>query len=117
MVGNGPTHAEPDPSLESLSARYSWVWTDLSILHTSLSWARTAISLIGFGFAAFSVDAVGASDLDGFRVPASTRTLGLVLVVAETVTVAFAIWNFWSINTYAGASETALPVDPGMQRR
>lgn len=81
----------------SVSNHFSWVNTVLSLQRTLMSAARTAVSLIGFGFTVAQffekmVDKVP----DELRVlrPESPRNLGLALIGAGVISLAVFTWQY-----------------------
>jgi putative membrane protein len=84
-ASNGP-HGVPreGSSLSLVSTQLSWMRSDLSNLRTLLAWARTAVSMIGFGFTIYNVYRVFLEDLAGPRGDDVARNLGLALVGAGT---------------------------------
>jgi len=91
--------------------------SDLSNLRTLLSWARTSVSMIGFGFTIYNFYSGIFEDVGRPRLDEAARNLGLALVVAGTVALVIAIWNFWIINQYLDASSVALDVPRALKRR
>ena len=72
-----------------------------------MSWARTAVSLIGFGFTIFNffsgfLDQSGEPRLRDF-----SRNLGLALVLTGTFAVLVGVYNYWGINQYLEESPVA----------
>jgi putative membrane protein len=96
---------------------FSWIRTDLSNLRTLMSWARTAVSLIGFGFTIFNffsglLDESGEPRLRDF-----SRNLGLALVITGTCAVLVGAYNYWIINQYLESSPVAATVHRGLKLR
>lgn len=117
MSDSTETRAEVSASLDLTSAEYSWIRSDLSNLRTLLSWSRTAVSMIGFGFTIYNffsglLDATGEPRLREF-----SRNLGLGLVIAGTLAMLIGVWNYWTINTYLESSPVALPVARSLKVR
>ena len=86
MVGDpreGPARFEPKPTAE---AHFSWLRTRLSTERTLMSWVRTGVSLIGFGFKIFQVAArlPGTVPAHGLF-PEAPRYLGLGLIGGGTL--------------------------------
>lgn len=111
------TSAAGKPGLDLLSAQMSWIRSDLSNLRTLLSWARTSVSLIGFGFTIYNFFSGILQDLGDERLRIFARNLGLALVIAGTVAMLLAVWNYWSINQYLMHSVAALDVPRGLKAR
>src|SRR5215213_2574800 len=91
--------------------------SSLSLISTQLSWARTAVSMIGFGFTIYNFYRGFLEDLSGGRGADSARNLGLSLVAAGTIAMVIAIWNYWSINQSLMAIEGALQIPESFKRR
>ena len=104
-------------SLSLISTQLSWMRSDLSNLRTLLAWARTAVSMIGFGFTIYNFYRGFLEDLAGGRGADSARNLGLALVAAGTIAMLIALWNYWSINQSLAALDTTLHIPPGLKRR
>lgn len=105
-------------AIDTLSAEYSWIRSDLSNLRTLLSWARTAVSLIGFGFTIYNFYDGVFSDLGGGeRSHLAARNLGLALVLAGTLAMIIGVWNYWTINQYLERSPVALHVSRSLKLR
>lgn len=114
-MADGATAAEP--GLDVLSARYSWIRSDLSNLRTLLSWSRTAVAMIGFGFTIYNFFSGILQDLGDQRLREFARNLGLTLVIAGTIAMILAVWNYWTINAYLESSSVALQVPRGLKVR
>lgn len=105
-------------AIDTLSAEYSWMRSDLSNLRTLLSWARTAVSLIGFGFTIYNFyDGVFQDLGGGERSHLAARNLGLALVLTGTLAMLIGVWNYWSINQFLNHSPVALHVSRGLKAR
>jgi putative membrane protein len=115
-VGEHPTQ-EPKPDLSFTSNQLSWMRTELSNVRTLLAWARTSVSMIGFGFTIYNFYRGFLEDLAGSGRQDAARNLGLALVAAGTLAMLVAIWNYWSINQALGALEEVLQIPPSFQRR
>jgi putative membrane protein len=109
--------AAPTPSLDVVSAQFSWIRSDLSNLRTLLSWSRTAVSLIGFGFTIYNFFSGFLDDTGEVRLREFSRNLGLTLVIAGTLGMILAVWNYWTINTYLEQSVAALEVPRHLKAR
>jgi putative membrane protein len=105
-------------NVDLLSSQFSWLRSDLSNLRTLLSWARTSVSMIGFGFTIYNFYSGVFEDLGGGpRSHEAARNLGVALVVTGTVAMLIAVWNYWSINQYLESSAVALQVSRDLKRR
>jgi putative membrane protein len=100
-VASGETTGR-DKSLERFEVRttsdshFSWVRTRLSLERTMMSWLRTAVSLIGFGFAIVQfferLQAMPGTS------PTAAEYLGLALISCGVLTLIISIWQYrWAI--------------------
>lgn len=106
-----------DPA-DLLSVEFSGIRSDLSNLRTLLSWARTAISMIGFGFTISSFSSTASEAMGrGSWGQEAAKNLGLGLVVAGILSMVIAVWNFWSINQYVMQSPLASQVSRTLRLR
>src|SRR5215213_4853944 len=115
-MAEGPT-AEPKPDLSLTGNQLSWMRSDLSNLRTLLSWARTSVSMIGFGFTIFNFYRGFLEDLAESGRQDAARNLGLALVAAGTLAMLVGIWNYWSINQALSAMEEVLEIPTSFKRR
>ena len=104
-------------SLDLTSAEFSWIRSDLSNLRTLLSWVRTSVSMIGFGFTIYNFYSGFFEELGTPRIDTAARNLGLALVGFGTLAMVIAIWNFWTLNQYLESSDVALAVPRGVKLR
>jgi putative membrane protein len=99
----------------SASDHFSWLRTRLSVERTMMSWVRTAISLIGFGFTIVQFfDRM--QEMPGVapaRFPDAPRYLGLSLIFCGIIALLISIWEYkwglvylWSGNFTAIAGVT-----------
>ncbi len=96
---------------------FSWIRTDLSNLRTLMSWARTAVSLIGFGFTIFNFFSGFLDESAEPRLRDFSRNLGLALVLTGTFAVLVGVYNYWTINRYLEDSPVAGAVHHGLKLR
>ena len=95
---------------------FSWVRTRLSLERTMMSWIRTAVSLIGFGFAIVQFferlgQMPGARPAD---YPSTPRDLGLALIACGVLSLLISVWQYlWSIRYLWGG--TFVPI-AGLRR-
>jgi putative membrane protein len=91
------------PSAERFEVRatadshFGWLRTRLSLERTMMSWLRTAVSLIGFGFAIVQFfdrmqQLPGALPAAHPRAP---QFLGLALISAGVVALLISLWQYW----------------------
>jgi putative membrane protein len=117
MMAEPKIDAAAPPSLDVVSAQFSWIRSDLSNLRTLLSWSRTAVSLIGFGFTIYNFFSGFLDDTGEARLREFSRNLGLTLVITGTLGMVLAVWNYWTINTYLEQSVAALEVPRHLKAR
>lgn len=103
-----PERFEARPTAES---HFSWLRTRLSLERTLMSWVRTATALIGFGFTIvqFFERLQGMEGVDPASHPQMPHYLGLGLILAGTVALAVAIWQYeWMIRYLWGPQFAAV---------
>ena len=115
-MGEHPSQ-EPKPDLSLTSNQLSWMRTELSNIRTLRSWARTSVSMIGFGFTIYNFYRGFLEDLTGSGRADAARNLGLALVAAGTLAMLVAIWNYWSINQALVAMEEVLQIPGSFKQR
>ena len=97
-------------------SHFSWIRTRLSLERTMMSWLRTAVALIGFGFAIVQYFN-HLEDLAGARaayLPGAPKYLGLALITCGVLALVIAIVQYrWTVN-YLWA-ETFAPI-AGMKK-
>lgn len=93
-----PAGAGAAPNLSLISTQLSWQRSELANLRTLLAWARTAVSMIGFGFTIYNFYRGFLEDLATAGRADGARNLGLTLVTAGTLAMLVAVWNYWSTN-------------------
>jgi putative membrane protein len=81
-------------------SHFAWVRTRLALERTIMSWLRTAVALIGFGFAI--VQYINhLQQISGARpafLPTAPEYLGLALILCGIVALVISIWQYrWSI--------------------
>ena len=76
---------------------FGWLRTRLSIERTIMSWIRTGVSLIGFGFAIVQfferlqqMQRVRPADF-----PRAPQYLGLALIACGILSLIISIWQYW----------------------
>src|SRR5271155_1477443 len=101
-------------------SHFGWIRTRLSVERTMMSWQRTAVALIGFGFAI--VQYINhLQEIRGARpayLPTAPEYLGLALILCGILALVISIWQYrWSIRYLWG--EPFLPIagatNEGMQ--
>ena len=82
------------------SDHFSWLRTRASLERTLLSWVRTAVSLIGFGFTIVQFFE-RLQELPGVKPsshPAAPRYLGLALIACGILALVVSVWQYhWTI--------------------
>ena len=88
-------------------SHFSWVRTRLSVERTMMSWIRTAVSLIGFGFAIVQFFE-RLQQMPGSRpaeYPTAPRDLGLALIACGVLSLVISIWQYmWGIRYLWGGT-------------
>ena len=88
-------------------SHFSWVRTRLSVERTMMSWIRTAVSLIGFGFAIVQFFE-RLQQIPGSRpaaYPTEPRDLGLALIACGVLSMVISIWQYlWGIRYLWGGT-------------
>ncbi len=109
------------PSAESASDRFevkptasdhfSWLRTRLSVERTMMSWVRTAIALIGFGFTIVQFFE-RVKEMPGVAPPVfpeAPRYLGLSLIFCGVAALAISIWEYeWGLHYLWSGSFVAI---------
>ena len=81
---------------------FAWVRTRLSVERTMMSWQRTAVALIGFGFAIVQYlyhleQAPGAREA---YLPHSPQYLGLALISCGIIALVISLWQYFRTVRY-----------------
>jgi inner membrane protein YidH len=88
-------------------SHFAWVRTRLSVERTMMSWLRTAVALIGFGFAIVQY-LNHLQPLPGARptyLPTAPEYLGLALISCGVLALVISIWQyFWTVRYLWGGS-------------
>jgi inner membrane protein YidH len=92
-------------------SHFAWVRTRLSLERTMMSWQRTAVALIGFGFAIVQY-LEHLQRFPGARaayLPDAPRYLGLALIACGVLALAISLWQYsWAIRYLWGEPYTPL---------
>jgi putative membrane protein len=92
-------------------SHFAWVRTRLSLERTMMSWQRTAVALIGFGFAIVQY-LEHLEETPGARsayIPHAPRYLGLALIACGVLALAISLWQYsWAIRYLWGEPYTPL---------
>jgi putative membrane protein len=116
-VGARGEGASASPNLSLISTQLSWQRSDLSNVRTLLAWARTAVSMIGFGFTIYNFYRGFLEDLATAGRADAARNLGLALVAAGTVAMVVAVWNYWATNMSLAGLRDTLQIPEDFKRR
>jgi putative membrane protein len=92
----------------SPETHFSWLRTRMSAERTLMSWVRTAISLIGFGFTIFQFlerlnTMPGAQPAEH---PNAPWIFGLALIGSGTIALIIALWEYRWASAISGAMNT-----------
>ena len=92
-------------------SHFAWVRTRLSLERTMMSWQRTAVALIGFGFAIVQY-LEHLEETPGARsayIPHAPRYLGLALIACGVLALVISIWQYrWGIRYLWGEPYTPI---------
>lgn len=91
-------------------SHFGWLRTRLSVERTMMSWIRTAVSLIGFGFTIVQFfermrDLPGAAPA---RHPDAPMYLGLALIFCGVMALVISIWQYRWVIRYMWSGDFAL---------
>ena len=89
------------------SDHFSWLRTRLSVERTMMSWVRTAIALIGFGFTIvqFFERMQGMPGVAAAHFPEAPRYLGLSLIFCGIMALVISIWEYhWGLRYLWGGN-------------
>jgi putative membrane protein len=78
-------------------SHFAWLRTRLALERTIMSWLRTAVALIGFGFAIVQY-LEHLQQFPGARsayLPEAPRYLGLALISCGMLALLVSIWQYW----------------------
>jgi putative membrane protein len=83
-------------------SHFSWLRTRLSVERTMMAWVRTAVSLIGFGFAIvqFFDRLEQMPGVSPARYPGVAHYLGLALIFCGVMALVISLWEYRWINRY-----------------
>jgi putative membrane protein len=101
-----PTPGAPTLDLAVTQSQFSWLRTRLSIERTLLSWTRTGVSLIGFGFTIYQFfqKLQEATAPEAAR-PEAPRNFGLALIGAGIGALVIALWQHRRLVDYLKGTE------------
>jgi len=95
-------------------SHFSWLRTRLSVDRTLMAWVRTAVSLIGFGFAIvqFFDRLEQMPGVNPARYPDAARYLGLALIFCGVAALAISLWEYrWIIRYLRSGSFAAIAAE------
>jgi putative membrane protein len=88
-------------------SHFGWIRTRLSVERTMMSWQRTAVALIGFGFAIVQYFN-HLQEIPGARpayLPTAPEYLGLALISCGILALGISLWQyFWTVRYLWGGS-------------
>lgn len=112
---SGSPIAGPDPGRFEVrvtaDSHFGWIRTRLSVERTLMSWVRTAVSLIGFGFAIvqFFDRLQQMPGVNSARFPEAPRYLGLSLIACGILGLVISIWEYrWILRYLWGGNFTPI---------
>src|SRR5215813_4566245 len=78
-------------------SHFAWIRTRLSLERTIMSWLRTAVALIGFGFAIvqYLEHLEQTPEARAAYLPHAPRYLGLALIACGIFALFISIWQYW----------------------
>jgi putative membrane protein len=97
MADLGATGAGRFEVRATASDHFAWLRTRLSLERTMMSWVRTAVALIGFGFAIVQY-LNHLQQTPGGRqayLPTAPEYLGLALIACGILALVISIWQYW----------------------
>ena len=88
-------------------SHFSWLRTRMSAERTLMSWLRTAVSMIGFGFTIvqFFERLHSTEGVAPALRPQAPRYLGLTLIATGVITLLVSIWQYRSVARYLLSKE------------
>src|SRR5499433_4086406 len=90
---------------------FAWVRTRLALERTIMAWLRTAVALIGFGFAIvqYLEHLEQTPEARAAYLPHAPRYLGLALIACGILALAISLWQYaWAIRYLWGEPYTPL---------
>ena len=113
--GKSPSRFDVRATADS---HFSWLRTRLSLERTLMSWVRTAVSLIGFGFTIvqFFAHLQGLPGVSPARNPEAPRYVGLALIFAGIMALVISVWQYrWLLRYLWGFASIAPTEEERMQ--
>ena len=90
------------------SSHFAWLRTRLALERTLMAWARTSVSLIGFGFTIvqfFQRVQTSAASSVPVLMPDAPRNFGLALIAAGILGLIVSLWQYHQGLQYLWSSE------------
>ena len=86
-------------------SHFSWLRTRLSLERTLMSWVRTSVSLIGFGFTIvqFFERFGNMAGVGQAANPQAPRYLGLAMIAAGILALVISVWQYHKVIRYLGS--------------
>jgi putative membrane protein len=101
--GTQPHRFEVTPTAGS---HFGWLNTRLSLERTLMSWVRTSVSLIGFGFTIVQFfEHLNSEVVAPALRPQAPRYLGLALITAGVVALLISTWQYRQMVRYLWSKE------------
>jgi putative membrane protein len=99
------TNEQPHERFEvhvTSDSHFGWIRTRLSVERTLMSWMRTSVSLIGFGFTIvqFFQRLNATNDVAPALRPEAPRQLGLALIACGVLGLIISLWQYRRIVKY-----------------
>jgi putative membrane protein len=119
ITTEGQVMADPRPGPNSdrfevrvtADTHFGWLRTRMSVERTLMSWVRTAVSLIGFGFTIvqFFDRMQGMPGVKTAQFPEAPRYLGLALIFCGIAALLISVWQYrWSLRYLWGGNFAAV---------
>ena len=88
-------------------SHFAWIRTRLSLERTMMSWVRTSVALIGFGFTIvqFLERLHSMEGVEPALRPEAPRYLGLALIAAGVLVLLVSIWQYRKVVRYLLSKE------------
>ena len=87
-------------------SHFGWIRTRLALERTMMSWVRTAVALIGFGFTIVQFfERLHAEGAVAALRPQAPRYLGLALIAAGVIVLLVSVWQYRAVARYLLSKE------------
>ena len=87
-------------------SHFAWIRTRLSLERTMMSWVRTSVALIGFGFTIVQFfERFRPVEHGDIKLPEAPRYLGLALIAAGVIVLCVSIWQYRLVARYLLSKE------------